>query len=399
MADIAILGFGTVGSGVAEVLDRNQREVQRRTAQPVNVKYILDTREFPDSPYAHLVIHDFSVIENDPDVSVVVECIGGCGVALEFTTRALKAGKHVVTSNKALVAEHGLALLDLARKFNRNFLFEASVGGGIPLLRPLAFCLAGNQIEEICGILNGTTNYILTKMIRENRNFEDMLRRAQEKGYAEADPSADVDGLDACRKICILAAMAFGRHVYPSQVFTCGIRDISMEDVACAESAGMALKLLGRAFRQDDGRVVIYVSPHLVPNGHPLAGVDGVFNAVMIRGNAVGDVMFYGRGAGKLPTASAVVGDVVDCVLHSDKRRSLGWGENEPAELADFSQVPLRWMVRTQAASGAVGAVFGQVEYLPGQRGAFLTGPMAKASLDALRDKGFSLLSAIPVLS
>ena len=399
MAKIAILGFGTVGSGVAEVLDMNQAEIRRRTEEPVAVKYILDTREFPDSPYAHLVIHDFSVIEQDPEVSVVVECIGGCGVALDFTSRALKAGKHVVTSNKALVAAHGLELLELARQNNRNFLFEASVGGGIPLLRPLSFCLAGNRIEEICGILNGTTNYILTKMIHENRNFDDMLRRAQEKGYAEADPTADVEGLDACRKICILAALAFGRHVYPEQVYTCGISGITTEDVACAEAAGMALKLLGRTFRQEDGRFVIYVSPHLVPSDRPLASVDGVFNAVLIRGNAVGEVMFYGRGAGKLPTASAVVGDVVDCVLHNDKRRSLGWGESRPADLADFSQVPLRWMVRTQAASGAVGAVFGQVEYLPGRKDAFLTTPMTKAALDGLREKGFSLLSAIPVLS
>ncbi len=398
MASIAILGFGTVGSGVAEVLTMNQQEIRRRTEEPVELKYILDTREFPDSPYGGLVIHDFSVIENDPEIAVVVECIGGCGVAREFTTRALKAGKHVVTSNKALVAAHGLELLDLARANNRNFLFEASVGGGIPLLRPLAFCLAGNKIEEISGILNGTTNYILTKMIRENKAFDDLLKRAQEKGYAEADPTDDVEGKDACRKICILAALAYGRHIYPEQVYTCGITGITTEDAACAEAGGMALKLLGRVFQVEDGKIAIYVSPHAVPQESPLASVDGVFNGILIRGNAVGDVMFYGRGAGKLPTASAVVGDVVDCVLHKDKRRSLGWGENRPAELADFSQVPLRWMVRSRAGSGAVAAAFGAVTYLPGRKDAFVTPPMGKAQLDALEEKGFSVESAIPVL-
>lgn len=398
MANIAIMGFGTVGSGVAEVLTMNQEEIRRRTAEPVTLKYILDTREFPDSPYRHLVIHDFSVIENDPDVQVVVECIGGCGVALDFTTRALKAGKHVVTSNKALVAAHGLELLALAREHNRNFLFEASVGGGIPVLRPLTFCLAGNQIEEICGILNGTTNYILTKMINENQAFEDVLRQAQEKGYAEADPTADVEGIDACRKICILAALAYGIHIYPEQVYTCGITAVSPEDVACADAAGMKIKLFGRAFRTAEKQIAIYVSPHLIPAGHPLAGVEGVFNAVMIRGNAVGDVMFYGRGAGKLPTASAVVGDVIDCVLHSDSRRAVDWTAGSADDVAEFGRIPLRWLIRTAAARGAAEAAFGKVDFLPGKNGAFLTGPIGKSRLDALQSGGFSSLSAIPVL-
>ena len=239
MANIAIMGFGTVGSGVAEVVHTNQDSIRRRTLEPVTVKYILDTRDFPNSPYGHLVIHDFSIIEQDPDIQVVVECIGGCGVALDFTRRALLAGKDVVTSNKALVAAHGLELLALAKEHGRNFLFEASVGGGIPVLRPLAFCLAGNRIEEICGILNGTTNYILTKMIRDGEQFDDILKRAQEKGYAEADPTDDVEGKDACRKICILAALAYGIHVYPEQVYTCGITGIRPQDVACADALGM----------------------------------------------------------------------------------------------------------------------------------------------------------------
>ena len=398
MANVAIMGFGTVGSGVAEVLQMNQQEIQRRTAEPVNLKYILDTREFPNSPFSGLVIHDFSIIENDPDVQVVVECIGGCGVALEFTSRALKAGKHVVTSNKALVAAHGLELIALAEEHNRNFLFEASVGGGIPVLRPLMFCLAGNQIEEICGILNGTTNYILSKMIHENKAFDDVLRRAQEKGYAEADPTADVEGIDACRKICILAALAYGRHVYPEQVYTRGITDIQPEDIACADAAGMKVKLFGRTFRTEDGKLAIYVSPHFIPSDRPLAGVEGVFNAIQIRGNAVGETMFYGRGAGKLPTASAVVGDIVDCLLHNDKRRNIHWEASRPGEVADFSQLKMRWFVRSEAARGAVEAALGPVEYVPGKGGAFFTAPMGKEALDALGEKGFSILSAIPVL-
>ena len=398
MAKIAIMGFGTVGSGVADVLNLNQAEIRRRTREPVELKYILDTREFPDSPYRDLVIHDFAVIENDPEVEVVVECIGGCGVAREFTTRALKAGKHVVTSNKALVAAHGLELMALAKEHNRNFLFEASVGGGIPVLRPLAFCLAGNQIEEICGILNGTTNYILSKMIHENQAFDDVLKRAQAKGYAEADPSADVEGLDACRKICILTALAYGVAIPPEQVYTCGITAIDAEDVACAEAAGMQIKLFGRAFRTESGKIALYVSPHLIPNQKPLANVEGVFNAILIRGNAVGDVLFYGRGAGKMPTASAVVGDVVDCILHRENRRSLDWTESRAEEVMDFSQLPLRWLLRTAAAQGAVEAALGAVEPVPGRRDAYFTAPLGKGRLDALQEKGFSILSAIPVL-
>lgn len=400
MAKIAIMGFGTVGSGVAEVLQMNQSDIRRKTSEAVEVKYILDTREFPGNPFEHLVVHDFSVIENDPEVCVVVEAIGGCGVALEFARRALQAGKHVVTSNKALVAAHGPELLELAKKANKNFLFEASVGGGIPVLRPIMFCLAGNQIEEICGILNGTTNYILTKMINENLAFADVLKDAQEKGYAEADPSADVEGLDACRKICILAALAFGQHIYPEQVYTQGITAISPEDIAFADAAGMKVKLFGRTYRMEDGRIAIYVSPHFIAASQPLAGVEDVFNAVMVRGNAVGDVMFYGRGAGKLPTASAVVGDVIDCVLHDENRREISWSGEAFAGVADFHQLPLRWFVRSQASEDAVRAALPKAQLLgvnAGQRG-FLTAPMTKAQLDALQAKGLSVLAAIPVL-
>lgn len=401
MAKIAIMGFGTVGSGVAEVLQMNQNEVRRKTAESVEVKYILDTREFPDSPFQNLVIHDFAIIENDPEVSVVVEAIGGCGVALDFARRALKAGKHVVTSNKALVAAHGPELLELAKAANKNFLFEASVGGGIPVLRPIMFCLAGNQIEEICGILNGTTNYILTKMINENLAFADVLKDAQEKGYAEADPTADVEGLDACRKICILAALAFGQHIYPEQVYTKGITAISPEDIAFADASGMKVKLFGRTYRMEDGKIAIFVSPHFVCADLPLAGVEDVFNAVMVRGNAVGEVMFYGRGAGKLPTASAVVGDVVDCVLHDENRRDISWSGKCSCGVADFHELPLRWFVRSAAPEDTLRAALPGAEpigFYAGQRGV-LTAPMTLAQLDTLQAKGLSVLAAIPVMA
>ena len=391
MAKIAILGFGTVGSGVAEILDMNQADIRRRTGQPAELKYILVRRDFPGSPYRDRMIQDFSIIENDPEIKVVAECIGGCGAALDFTARALRAGKHVVTSNKALVASHGLELLTLAREHNCNFLFEASVGGGIPVLRPLTFCLCGNRIEEVRGIINGTTNYILTKMIQEGQPFDDVLKDAQDKGYAEADPSADVDGTDTCRKLCILSALAFGLHVYPEKIYTQGIRGVSAEDVAGAAALGRKIKLLGRALKREDRKLTLYVSPHMVANDSPLYGVEDVFNAVQIRGNAVGDVMFYGRGAGKLPTASAAVGDIVDCLLHDGARREIEWEEAKPDESADFSSLPLRWYVR--ADKPVPGA-----EPIPGQRDAYVTAPLPFAQMDALRRGGLQIASAIPLL-
>ncbi len=390
MAKIAILGFGTVGSGVAEVLDKNQDAIRRRTGEPVEVKYILDTRDFPDSPYRNLVTHDFPQIENDPEVRVVAECIGGCGAALDFTRRALLAGKHVVTSNKALVAAHGLELLSLARAQNRNYLFEASVGGGIPVLRPLTFCLCGNEIEEVCGILNGTTNFILTKMIGEGRAFFDVLAKAQRRGYAEADPTADVDGIDACRKICILAALAFGKQVPPAQVYTQGIRGILPEDVAGAAALGRQIRLLGRALRLPGGKLALYVSPHLVAASSPLSHVEDVFNAVLVRGNAVGDVMFYGQGAGKMPTASAVAGDVADCLLHDENRREIDWAAAQPGDVADFSTLPLRWFIRANKAVPSS-------EPVSGLSGAYITRPLSLARLDALRRSGLEIASAIPL--
>ena len=292
MVNVAILGFGVVGSGVAEVLATNGAHIDRKVDDLIRLKYILDVRDFPDSPFADKVVHDFSIIENDPEVNIVVETIGGAKVALDFTRRALMAGKSVVTSNKELVAEHGCELLRLAQEKGVSYLFEASVGGGIPIIRPLNQCLAANEIEELCGILNGTTNYILTRMIRAGLSFDAALKEAQQNGYAEQDPTADIEGHDACRKICILASLAFGRHVYPRQVPTEGITGVTLSDVAYAESCGKKIKLLGRAMRRDDGKVCAYVAPHLVDGEDPLAGVEDVFNAITVKGNAIGDVMF-----------------------------------------------------------------------------------------------------------
>ena len=277
MTKVAILGFGTVGSGVAEVLSKNSQGIARRSGGEIQVKYILDVRDFPDSPFKDCFVKDFSIIENDPEVEVVVETIGGAKVALEFTTRALKAGKSVVSSNKELVATHGYELLQLAKANGVSYLFEASVGGGIPILRPLTNCLSANEVEQITGILNGTTNYILTRMIKAGLTFEQALKEAQDNGYAEKDPTADVDGHDACRKICILSALACGQHVYPQQVPTQGIREVTLADVAYADSCGYKIKLLGRCLREPEGKVCAFVAPHLVSCENPLAGVEDVF--------------------------------------------------------------------------------------------------------------------------
>ena len=345
MAYFAIMGFGTVGSGVAEVLRLNGASIARKLGEPLQLKYILDVRDLSNTPYADKAVKDFSILENDPELEVVGESIGGAKVALEFTRRALLAGKHVVTSNKELVAAHGRELLAIAREKNVNYLFEASGGGGIPVLRPLFQCLAGNQIQEVAGILNGTTNYILTRMVKEGVDFAVALKEAQAKGYAEQNPAADVEGVDACRKICILSDLAWGKEVRPECVHTQGITAIDLRDVAIASGAGYRIKLLGRAMKLPDGRQTAFVVPHLVPVSCPVSMVDDVFNAIMIRGNAVGDVMFYGRGAGDLPTASAVMGDIIDALEHRGRRRNLGW--SEPAEMVDFeTELELFWYLR-----------------------------------------------------
>ena len=402
MVNVAILGFGVVGSGVAEVLATNGPHIDQKVDDLIRLKYILDVRDFPGSPFADKVVHDFSVIENDPEVSIVVETIGGAKAALDFTRRALRAGKSVVTSNKELVAEHGCELLKLAAEQGVSYLFEASVGGGIPILRPLNQCLAANEIEEITGILNGTTNYILTRMIRGGLSFDAALKEAQANGYAEQDPTADIEGHDACRKICILASLAFGRHIYPRQVPAEGITGVTLSDVAWAEACGKKLKLLGRAMRRADGRVCAYVSPHLVDVENPLAGVEDVFNAIAVKGNAIGDVMFYGRGAGKLPTASAVVADVIDAAKHRDEKKRVFWAEGGEDTTVSPDGLASAWYVRGSGDAAAAKAALPEARLLeragaPADEFALLTGPMTRPELDE-KLAGVTPLSVFRVL-
>ena len=387
MANFAIMGFGTVGGGVAEVLRLNGASIAGKLGEPLSLKYILDVRDLSATPYADVAVKDFAVLENDPDLDVVVESIGGAKIAYEFTRRALLAGKHVVTSNKELVASRGKELLAIAKEKNVNYLFEASVGGGIPVLRPLFQCLAGNQIEEVVGILNGTTNYSLTRMVKGGVPFDEALKEAQAKGYAEQNPAADVEGLDAGRKICILSDLAWGREVLPEKISTQGISGLDLKDVAIASGAGYRVKLLGRAMKLADGRQAAYVAPHLVPKDCPIAPVDDVFNAIMIRGNAVGDVMFYGRGAGDLPTASAVMGDIMDALLHRARRRDLGWSES--AELADFDELVMPWYLRGDFAAPADCAAL--------KDGAVVTRPMRAKDAKALSEK-LGAAALLPVL-
>ena len=350
MVNIAVMGYGVVGSGVAEVLEKNYESIANKAGQEINLKYILDLRDFPDSPYKNKFIKDFEIILNDPDIDVVVEVMGGVNPAYDFALRCLCAGKSVVTSNKELVASKGDILLSMAKEKNVNFLFEASVAGGIPIIRPISQCLAANEVFEIAGILNGTTNFILTKMIHDGMDFSEALSLAQQLGYAEKEPSADVDGHDACRKICILAALTFGIHVYPESVHTEGIRNITLEDVKYANSFGGAIKLISKVKKSENGQLQIITAPMIVSKDNQLAHIDDVFNAVLVRGDAIGDVVFSGRGAGKLPTASAVVGDIIDCVKHLNARKYLFWDKSTPNYIADYKLDQTRFYVRLKAS-------------------------------------------------
>ncbi len=364
MAKVAICGYGVVGGGVAEVLIENADGIARNAAEEVTIKYILDQRDFPGDPFEQYIIHDFSIIENDPEVSIVVETIGGVGVAYEFIRRALLAGKNVVTSNKELVASKGHELIALAKERNLNFLFEASVGGGIPIIRPITQCLSANKIDEVYGILNGTTNYILTEMIRRGKSFEAALKEAQEKGFAELDPTADVDGIDAARKICILADLCFGKHVQPEAVQAEGIRQLTEADVEYARALGCKIKLLGRAIRTGRETATAYVAPHLIADSGLLANVDGVMNGIVVHGNALGDTMFYGAGAGKRPTASAVVADVIDAVKHFKARKYLDWDDAPESYFTDSALLESRWYVRAAASLQQIGWAFGKVNFV-----------------------------------
>lgn len=366
MADIAVLGHGVVGSGVLEVLLTHTDSITRRAKEEIRVKRILDLREFPELPYAESFTKDFDEILNDQQITIVVECMGGLEPAYTYVRRCLENGKSVVTSNKELVAAKGAELIALAQKNNLNFLFEASVGGGIPIIRPISQCLAANEVSEIAGILNGTTNFILTKMIREQMGFDEALKLAQELGYAERDPSADVEGADACRKICILASLAFGTHVYPENVHTEGISGITLEDVAYAEAWGGVIKLIGQVSMLDSGRIAIMVAPMFVSRESQLATVDDVFNGILVRGDATGDVVFYGRGAGKLPTASAVVADVIDCVKHLKARKYLFWEDAKPNYIEPFENITGDFFLRVRGKGTSDEAFAAAAQVLPG---------------------------------
>ena len=348
MINVAIMGHGIVGSGTAEILINHPGRIEKATHTAVNVKYILDLREFPGLSYSDKFVKDFNIILNDESVRVVAEVMGGINPAYDFVKKCLEKGKSVVTSNKELVAAKGAELLKIAAENNANFLFEASVGGGIPVLRPIAQCLAANEITEIFGILNGTTNYILNKMIVENMDFDSALALAQEKGFAEKNPAADIEGHDACRKICILAALAFGKHVYPEQVETEGITDITLDDVEYADSFGCTVKLIGHAKKLENGKITATVRPTLVSRDCILSGVNGVFNAITVRGDETGDVMFYGKGAGKEATASAVVADMIDCVKHLDARKYVFWEEGSADYVDNSCDEPARLFVLLQ---------------------------------------------------
>ena len=347
MINVAVLGYGTVGSGVVEVINTNHESINKRAGQEINVKYVLDLRDFPGDPVEKILVHDYEQIVNDPEVDIVVEVMGGVEPAYTFVKKALLAGKNVCTSNKALVADKGRELMDIAREKRINFLFEASCGGGIPIIRVINSSLTGDEIDEVTGILNGTTNYMLYKMSTEGCEFDTVLKEAQQKGYAEADPTADVEGYDACRKIAILSSLAYSEYFDYKDIYTEGITKITPEDMEYAAKLGRTIKLLGTSRRNADGTCYAMVAPFLIGRDSPLYSVNDVFNAVFVHGNMLGDAMFYGSGAGKLPTASAVVGDIVDAAKHLHTNIFTNWNST-PAKLRPLDQVSGRFFVRVK---------------------------------------------------
>lgn len=364
MINIAVLGYGTVGSGVVEVINTNQDSINRRAGDEIRIKYVLDLRDFPGDPVQEVLVHDYETIVNDPEVDIVVEVMGGLEPAHTFVKRALEAGKSVATSNKALVAKFGPELMNIARNKNINFLFEASCGGGIPIIRALNQSLTADQIDEVTGILNGTTNYMLTKMDMEGSRFESVLKKAQEKGYAEADPTADVEGYDACRKIAILSSLAYGKFLNYEKIHTEGITRITPEDMEYARAMGMSIKLLATSRKLSEDSYYAVVAPFLVGKNNPLYSVNDVYNGIFVHGNVLGDAMFYGSGAGKLPTASAVVADVVDEAKHLHENMPNEWND-QPLPLADPDQVSGRFFVRVQTTDlSLIRSVFGTIEQI-----------------------------------
>ncbi|MBQ1273914.1 MAG: homoserine dehydrogenase [Cellulosilyticum sp.] len=400
---VALLGYGTVGSGVVEVINSNSDSIEKRAGKPIEIKYVLDLRDFPNDPVNELIVHDINVILEDDEVEIVAEAMGGINPAYKFAKSCLENGKSYVTSNKELVALHGAELLEIARKNNVNFLFEASVGGGIPIIRPLNQSITADEIYEITGILNGTTNYILSKMKDEGRSFDDVLKEAQDLGYAEKNPAADVEGYDACRKIAILASLAFGEHVNFEDIPTEGITKITKEDMIYAEKMNCVIKLLGTCQKQDEN-VFARVSPMLISKTHPLAMVNDVFNAILVKGNMVGDLMFYGKGAGKLPTASAVVADIVDAAKHSGTNIMTIWNR-EKVELKARGDVRVGYFVRVakvdEGIKSRIEEIFGEVREVEAINNeyAFITRVMKEKhfeqKLEALRE--IEVLSKIRV--
>ena len=404
MVSVAIMGHGVVGSGVAEILLTHKQKLFSNLGEEIYIKKILDLREFPDSPIADRFTKDFEEIVNDLEIRVVVEVMGGLKPAYDFVKRCLKAGKSVVTSNKELVAAHGAELLAIAKEENVNFMFEASVGGGIPIIRPMNQCLVANNVSEVAGILNGTTNFILTKMIEEGMQFEDALKLAQDLGFAERNPAADIEGHDACRKICILASLAYGKHVYPESVHTEGITKITLDDVNLAEAFGYVIKLIGKVKKLEGGKIDIITAPMLVPFKSQLSNIDNEFNGIMVRGDCTGDVVFYGKGAGKLPTASAVVADIVDCCKHLKARRFLFWADGDGKNIIDYRESVSAMFVRVtgDGALDKAESVFGEVNSVAdGDMTALITSEMPYGDFEekcvALEADGVKVLSAIRV--
>ena len=392
MIKAAIMGFGTIGSGVAEVLDINKKSIAARVGDEVELKYVLDLRDFEGDPIQSKIVHDYKVIAEDPEVSIVVETMGGVEPAYTFVKTMLEAGKHVTTSNKALVAAKGAELIALAKEKNVNFMFEASVGGGIPIIRPLVECLGGEEILEISGILNGTTNYILTKMNEEGWSFEEALKRAQELGYAERNPEADIEGYDTCRKIAILTAVATGKEVNYEEIPTQGITKITSMDSSYAAHMGAAIKLFGTSVNKD-GKIYLEVAPVLVDAKDPLYAVTDVFNGILVVGNMLGASMFYGSGAGKLPTASAVVGDMISAVRFGDEPEKIGWS-SEKLEVHPAAELSRKYFARFEgserAKKEAVAAAFGDVKFVTLEgtdEFAVLTGEMTGGEFDSAAAK------------
>ncbi len=390
MINVAVLGYGTIGAGVVEVLQKNAESIAKKAGQEIVVKRILDLRDFPGDPNADLVVHDYKIIEEDPDIKVVVECMGGLKPAYDFVKTALEQGRSVATSNKELVAKHGSELIKTAKDHKCNFLFEASVGGGIPIIRPLTTCLTGDVIEEISGILNGTTNFMLTKMDEEGYGFDEILKVAQDLGYAELHPEADVEGFDACRKIAILTSLANGMQVDFEDIYTEGITKITKEDFVYAKKMKRGIKLIAQSWKEN-GNTYAMVAPMLVEQTHPLYCVRDVFNAVFVHGNMVDDTMFYGKGAGKLPTASAVVADVVDCVKHTGINVKLNWLPDK-LEISDIKGCTGRFFVRMSAdvSKEAIAEAFGAVDYITVdeiKENAFVTPLMTEGEFREAKEK------------